>query len=113
MRYTTLATLGLVLMAALLGWGCAGPLSSRSGPAGSGQDARRTGGVAEIGVEEVWELLAAGNGLVLIDTRAREHYDQGHLPTALSMPAGRMETLANQLPADRDRLLVFYGEGST
>ena len=70
-------------------------------------------GVRGIGVDEVSQALAAGESPVLVDTRPGKRYSRSHLPGAISIPAGRRDALSGRLPRDRDRLLVFYGQGPT
>lgn len=48
---------------------------------------------------------------VLLDTRGREAYEQGHIPGALCLPPDEIDALAPQLPKDRE--LVTYCWGHT
>ncbi|MFL5264634.1 MAG: rhodanese-like domain-containing protein [Anaeromyxobacteraceae bacterium] len=43
---------------------------------------------------------------VLVDTRARDAYAQGHIPGALCVPLAELAALAPKLPKDRE--LVAY-----
>ncbi len=188
MQRPTRRKLGLLLLAALLCWGCAGPRPGGIDIADSGLDVRRNGGilagtvlarsdrsgtiairtvdgrkgqemkiffddttqgigfagpdhrvvivwqmrggrphaleirpepislptgVRSISVEEVREHLAAGDDVVLVDTRAEKRFLRSHLPGAVSIPDGRLAQFINRLPADRGRSLIFYGEGPT
>jgi rhodanese-related sulfurtransferase len=50
--------------------------------------------------------------MVLIDSRPkRKKYDQGHIPTALSIPDSNFAKMQDQLPADKSTPLVFYCGG--
>lgn len=50
--------------------------------------------------------------LTLVDTRAVEFYDAGHLPGAISVPLARLEKRTfGLLPENKGSRLVFYDEG--
>lgn len=63
---------------------------------------------------DAWDLaadLAKGiDGIVVVDTRSRDHYWQGHIPGALSLPHREMtaECLAS---LDRSKVYVSYCDG--
>lgn len=61
------------------------------------------------------ELLTAGldgKALTLVDTRAVELYDAGHIPGAVSLPLARLEKRTyGLLPESKSASLVFYDEG--
>jgi len=51
-------------------------------------------------------------GALLIDTRpAATHYDVGHIPSAINIPAAEFDKFANRLPSDKAREIIFYGLG--
>jgi rhodanese-related sulfurtransferase len=60
---------------------------------------------------DVWEALQAGEkGFVVIDTRAREFYADGHVPGAISLPWREMnEATTASIP--REKLIVTYCNG--
>ncbi len=71
-------------------------------------------GVAEIKAEDVKKLLDQEADFVLVDCRPAKPYNQAHLPGAVSIPVDRMSAKDPELlPADRDKLLVFYCGGPT
>ncbi len=48
----------------------------------------------------------------MIDSRPkRKKYDKGHIPTAISIPDMQFDKFKNQLPADKEKMLVFYCGG--
>lgn len=61
------------------------------------------------------ELLTAGledKTVTLVDTRAGERYDAGHIPGAASLPLARLEKrTVGILPESKNSRLVFYDEG--
>jgi len=65
-------------------------------------------------VEEVAELVAKGpekGKYVLIDSRPTNLYDEGHIPTAVSMPFFAFDKMAGELLKDRDALQIYYCAG--
>lgn len=64
-------------------------------------------------LEEVRQLL--GEGAVPVDARAREIYDEGHLPSARSLPLGEVaeliESFVEAVPADSVLLVYCSGYG--
>jgi hypothetical protein len=52
--------------------------------------------------------------VMIIDARPkRAKYDKGHIPMAVSIPDSQFEKMTDQLPANKNALLVFYCEGPT
>lgn len=66
---------------------------------------------------EVVKLVAQGpekGQYSLIDARPKGAFIAGHIPSAVSLPFDTFEeTCSTVLPADRDKLLVFYCGGPT
>jgi rhodanese-related sulfurtransferase len=54
------------------------------------------------------------NTVVLIDSRPKKtKFDQGHMPSAISIPDSEFEKLSGKLPLDKKTPLIFYCEGYT
>jgi hypothetical protein len=77
-------------------------------------------GVTEMPVEEMAALVALGpekGNYFLVDSRPEARYNEGHLPTAVSIPVPKLEKLGNEAfpPSVREKkpLLVFYCGGVT
>jgi len=71
-------------------------------------------GVTEIKVDELYQLLEDQVPMTLADARPALRYNQGHLPTAISISVPMLkEKKAEVLPEDKDKLLVFYCGGYT
>jgi rhodanese-related sulfurtransferase len=57
-------------------------------------------------------VLPKPEGVQLIDSRpTTRKFDPGHIPTAINLPDSQFDKWADQLPADRNTLLIFYCEG--
>jgi len=72
-------------------------------------------GIKVISLEQLAENLndtGGGSSLALVDTRAVELYDAGHIPGAVSLALAKLEKrTAGLLPDKKDAKLVFYDEG--
>lgn len=74
----------------------------------------KAGNYPDVSVEWVKKQLDDKADMVLVDSRpARTKFDKGHIPTAVNIPDMHFETEKGKLPAEKDRLLVFYCEGPT
>ena len=62
--------------------------------------------VQEVDPAEVSEHL--GNGVTLIDVRESEEWDRGHIPGAVHVPRGYLESRIEGAVADRDARVVLY-----
>ena len=71
-------------------------------------------GVTEIKADELYQLMEDNVPMLLVDARPEMRYNQGHIPTAVSIPVPRLkEQKAKVLPEDKDKLLIFYCGGYT
>lgn len=65
--------------------------------------------------EQLAELVAKGpekGKYVLLDSRPKDLFDQGHIPTALPMPFFAFDQLAEKLlPKDKDIMQIYYCAG--
>ena len=62
--------------------------------------------VEEVDPAEVSEHL--GNGIVLVDVRESEEWDRGHIPGAVHVPRGYLESRIDGAVGDRDKRVVIY-----
>src|ERR671917_2282161 len=49
-----------------------------------------------------------GNGVTLVDVRESEEWDRGHIPGAVHVPRGYLESRIDGAVADRDQRVVLY-----
>ncbi|MGE5666194.1 MAG: rhodanese-like domain-containing protein [Betaproteobacteria bacterium] len=65
---------------------------------------------------EVAKLVALGpeqGKYTLIDSRPLPRFQEGTIPGAINLPYPAWDKFVNRLPADKDRLLVFFCQGVT
>jgi sulfur-carrier protein adenylyltransferase/sulfurtransferase len=62
--------------------------------------------VEEVDPAEVSEHL--GNGVVLVDVRESEEWDRGHIPGAVHVPRGYLESRIDAAVPDRDARVILY-----
>lgn len=74
-------------------------------------------GVKEMQPDELAELVAMGTKkgkYFLVDSRPGARFDEGTIPTAVSIPVPKMKEAGKDLlPADKDKLLIFFCGGPT
>lgn len=71
-------------------------------------------GVTEVKAEELYKMVSDHVPMLLADARPELRYNQGHLPSAVSIPVPLLkEQKAKVLPEDKNKLIVFYCGGYT
>ena len=74
---------------------------------------KRKGNYASVTAEYVAGQLET-NQAIIVDSRPKKpKYDKGHIPTAMSLPHSKFDTLQGKLPRDENTPLIFYCEGYT
>lgn len=61
-----------------------------------------------ITAEEAKEIMDTGEGFVILDVRAQEEYDEGHIPGAVLIPNTEIETRAEEELPDKGQLILVY-----
>jgi rhodanese-related sulfurtransferase len=70
------------------------------------------GNYPAVDTEWVKKQIDSQADMVLIDSRPkRKKYDKGHIPTAISIPDMDFANMPDMLPADKEKLMVFYCGG--
>jgi len=64
--------------------------------------------IDEVGAARARELLDGDDGFVLIDVRERDEWDEGHLPGAIHIPRGSLESRIEQAVPDLMRPVLLY-----
>ena len=75
-----------------------------------GQKANDTKGAVymNISAKEAKQIMDTSEGYVILDVRARDEYDQGHIPGAIVIPHTELEDLAAEKLPDPDQLILVY-----
>jgi rhodanese-related sulfurtransferase len=70
------------------------------------------GHYAEVPPEWMKKQYDGNADMVVVDSRPkRTKYDKGHLPGAISIPESQFAKMTDQLPGNKEQLLVFYCGG--
>lgn len=69
--------------------------------------------IAANGVERLVALGAEKGRYFLFDSRPLARFQEGAIPTAVSLPYPSFDKLADRLPKDKNALIVFYCSGPT
>jgi molybdopterin/thiamine biosynthesis adenylyltransferase/rhodanese-related sulfurtransferase len=64
--------------------------------------------IDEIDAGRARELQDQGDAPLFLDVREREEWDEGHIPGAVHLPRGWLESRIEQAVANRQRLIVAY-----
>ncbi|MDX6485625.1 MAG: sulfur-carrier protein adenylyltransferase/sulfurtransferase [Gaiellaceae bacterium] len=64
--------------------------------------------VDEIDAAQASELLASAEPPLLVDVREQSEWDEGHLPGAVHVPRGNLESRIERAAPDRSRRIVLY-----
>lgn len=67
--------------------------------------------VKVIDADQLKAWIDQGKKMLLVDSRVAPEYKEGHIPTAISIPAPIMDRYRAKLPRDRSYPLVFYCNG--
>jgi len=73
---------------------------------------KQPGHYAEVSTDYVKKMTDQKKDMLLVDSRPkRKRYDKGHIPGAISIPDSKFNKMTDQLPGDKEKLLVFYCGG--
>ena len=61
-----------------------------------------------ITAEDAKEIMDTEAGYVILDTRTREEYDEGHIPGAILIPYDEILTKAESKLTDKNQLILVY-----
>lgn len=70
------------------------------------------GHYASVSTDWMKKQIDSQADMVVVDARPKKKkYDTGHIPTAISVPDTQFDKFKDQLPQDKNKLLVFYCGG--
>ena len=87
----------LMLLAALLLSAC-----------GQEQETKQEAVYMNITAEEAKHIMDTEEGYIILDVRAQDEYDQGHIPGAIVIPHTEIETRAEEELTDKDQQILVY-----
>ena len=61
-----------------------------------------------ITAEEAKRIMDSEEGYIILDVRAQEEYDEGHIPGAILIPHTEIEARAEEVLTDKDQLILVY-----
>src|SRR6266508_2563520 len=64
--------------------------------------------IEEVDPKDVRELQQNGNGAVIVDVREQHEFEEAHLPGAVHVPRGHLESRIEGAVADRSQRLILY-----
>jgi sulfur-carrier protein adenylyltransferase/sulfurtransferase len=64
--------------------------------------------IDEVDPKDVHELRQNGNGAVIVDVREQHEFEEGHLPGAVHVPRGHLESRIEGRAGDRSQPIVLY-----
>lgn len=68
--------------------------------------------IVDVAFVQQYATVPMAENAMIIDARPRRaKYDKGHIPMAVSIPDSQFDKMTDQLPADKDTLLIYYCGG--
>src|SRR5215204_6217369 len=64
--------------------------------------------IEEVDPKDVHELSQNGNGAVIVDVREQHEFEQAHLPGAVHVPRGHLESRIEGAVSDRAQRVILY-----
>ena len=65
-------------------------------------------GYVNITAEQAKEIMDSQEDYIILDTRAQEEYDEGHIPGAILIPHDEITEKAESVLRDKDQLILVY-----
>lgn len=62
----------------------------------------------QITMEQAAEYMEYGSGYILLDVREQSEYEEGHIPGAVCIPQGLIETQAPEILTDKEQMIYVY-----
>ena len=63
-----------------------------------------------LSAEEAYEYISYETGYCIVDVRAKEAYDRGHIKEARNLPFDEIVERADEVIPDRNMMLYVYGD---
>ena len=70
--------------------------------------------IVDVAFVQPYATVPQPEGVLIVDSRPyKPKYVNGHIPTAISIPDSKFDQMTDQLPQDKNTLLIFYCGGPT
>ena len=63
---------------------------------------------SQITQDEAKQIMDSGEDYILLDVREQDEFDAGHIPGAILIPYGEIETKAEAVLTDKDAQILVY-----
>jgi len=102
---------GFLMLAALVG-GCTTTATQTAVPQTAAEADWHFHDIVDVAYIQQYVKVPVPADVMIIDARPkRAKYDNGHIPMAVSIPDSQFDKLKDQLPQDKNTLLIFYCGG--
>ena len=75
---------------------------------GQNKENNREVAYMNITAQQAKEIMDSQEGYIILDTRAQEEYDTGHIPGAILIPHDEILEKAEDVLTDKDQLILVY-----
>ena len=62
----------------------------------------------QITAEEAKKIMDSGEEHIILDTREQDEFDEGHITGAILIPYTEIESKAEEMLPDKDKLILVY-----
>ena len=62
----------------------------------------------QITAEDAKKIMDSGEEHIVLDTREKDEFDEGHIPGAILIPYTEIENKAEEMIPDKDKLILVY-----
>ena len=109
----TKSTFMIAVCAALL-VALAGCSTTAPAPEKAETQSWRFNDIVDVAFVQQHVTVPMAENVMVIDSRPkRAKYDRGHIPMAVSIPDSKFASMTDNLPTDKNALLIFYCGGPT
>ena len=111
----TVLAVGLMLLVAV-GFGCTATQSAtKEAPAKAAAAADwKFHSIVDVAFVQQYAKIPRPENVLIIDSRPkRPKFDKGYIPSAVSIPDSKFAKMIDQLPENKESLLIFYCQGPT
>ena len=109
LRFTVIS-----LLMVFVAFGCVTPQKTATPVKQAAAEDWKFHAIADVDFVKGYVQVPPRKDVTIIDSRPkRAKYDKGHIPGAVSIADSQFAKMTDQLPKDKDQLLIFYCGGYT